>query len=621
MVGAVLRTLLAQRPVLLGLAHLAVFVLVYKLAFLLRFDFRVPERTALAFWQSLVWILPVKLGVFYALGHFQGWWRYVTFADLAALLRATAIASLAIFLVNRVMDLQIPRTVLVLDAMAGILVLGSIRSSWRMMHEQLFPAFRRDDYRYALLVGDDPSSGLIAHQIHSHSHLRYRVRALVTTSGTLPGAWCGGIPVLGGLGKVAEFAARYGAEDVLVIAGTLPGGTVRELMRICKAAKLTLKIIPPMEEFVRGYRRIPVRDIDIDDLLGRDPVKLDLKGIGTLLRGERVLVTGAGGSIGAEICRQVLKHQPAELVLLGRGENRVFTTEQELRLMAGATRVFPVIADVTDRARMRGVFDQYRSTVVFHAAAHKHVPLMEANIGEAVKNNCLGTRTVADLADEFAAKAFVLISTDKAVNPTSIMGATKHLAERYVHALSVHSSTRFMVVRFGNVLGSAGSVVPLFQEQIRRGGPITVTDPRMRRFFMTIPEASMLVLQAAAIGKGGEIFVLDMGEPIRVVDLARDLIRLSGLPEDAIEITFTGMRPGEKLYEELYFDDERSLATCHPKVRAALHRPADLEEVSRQFVELESLRHFSPHVLRLRLGEMVPEYDPGSEHPSRQAVA
>jgi FlaA1/EpsC-like NDP-sugar epimerase len=327
-----------------------------------------------------------------------------------------------------------------------------------------------------------------------------------------------------------------------------------------------------------------------------------------------VLVTGAGGSIGSEICRQVIEFCPEALVLLGNGENPIFAVQHELKELGTSTALYAAIGSVTDEPRMRAVFEQYRPDVVFHAAAHKHVPLMEDNPGEAVQNNVLGTKCLADLAHKFGAKHFVFISTDKAVHPTSVMGATKHVAERYVHALSAESETGFTVVRFGNVLGSDGSVVPLFQDQIRRGGPITVTDPRMTRFFMTIPEASQLVLQAASMGDGGgEIFVLEMGQPVRIVDLARDLIQLSGLPEDAIEITFTGVRAGEKLYEELYFDDEETLPTKHAKIRAAFPRPYTAGEVRKAIAELEGVMHGPDELVRRKLREVVPEYAPPSD--------
>jgi FlaA1/EpsC-like NDP-sugar epimerase len=426
----------------------------------------------------------------------------------------------------------------------------------------------------------------------------------------------GGIPILGAPGRVREAAAAAAATDVLLIAGSMPGKELRGLMQTCDNHRLMLKIIPPVEDLFDGDRRIPVRDIEINDLLRREPVELDDEAVGELLRDRTVMVTGAGGSIGSEISRQVLRFMPRRLLLLGRGENRIFFIERELRAQATRTHLRPVIADVTDPRRLREVFEQFSPDVVFHAAAHKHVPLMEDNPCEAIKNNVLGTRNVADLAHEFEVDGFVLISTDKAVRPASVMGATKQLAERYVMALSQESKTRFVATRFGNVLGSAGSVVPIFQEQIRRGGPITVTDPRMTRFFMTIPEASRLVLQAASMGSGGEIFVLDMGDPVKIVDLARDLIRLSGLPDNSIDISYCGIRPGEKLYEELYFEEEETLSTPHPKLRMAYHRPFDLDEISWVLADLANIEVSDPEAVRQKLHEVLAEYRPAEHDPS-----
>ncbi len=453
----------------------------------------------------------------------------------------------------------------------------------------------------------------MANQINSHAKLGYRIRGFLATNGRKPSKRLGQIPVLGHLSDVRELAGVRRIKDLFVVAGSLPGRRMRWLMDVCEESELTLKIIPPVEDLFGGGRWMPLRDLEISDLLRRTPVTLDSEAIEGLIEGRRVLVTGAGGSIGSEICRQVLRFEPAELVLLGRGENRIFFIEQELRAQKTSTTLSPVIADITDAGRMRQAFEQYRPVVVLHAAAHKHVPLMEANIGEAVKNNFLGTRCVADLSDEYGVKDFVLISSDKAVNPTSVMGATKHLAERYVQAMSEKSTTHFAVVRFGNVLGSAGSVVPIFQDQIRRGGPITVTDPRMTRYFMTIPEAAQLVLQASAMGRGGEIFVLDMGEPVRIVDLARDLIRLSGLPANAIDITFTGIRPGEKLEEQLYFHDERTLPTAHAKVRLAKHRYSGTSGVEHLVTQFENAVGQPAELLRIRLQQAIPEYQPTAE--------
>jgi len=605
--------LLARRAWLLGMGHCGLFVLVFWLAFALRFDFHVPPNMVDVFWMSLPLLLVVKLSIFYFSGHYHGWWRYVTFADLAALLRASILSLLAMAAVDHfVLPYQVPRVILVLDCVVGIMVLGALRASWRLFREQFWPVFDKDGCRQALLVGADHSSGILAHQIQSHSQLQFRIKGLLDTSSTPKGSRLGQIPILGRLEDVAEIARAHNLTDILVTAGSLPGKRLRSLMETCDEAGLNLMIIPPLSDLFNGDSHVPVQKIEISDLLQREPVELDTAAIGGLLEGQTVMVTGAGGSIGSEICRQVMKFSPRALVLVGKGENRVFMIDQELKSQCALTDVYACIGDVTDQARMRQIFQRHRPDVVFHAAAHKHVPLMEANVGQAIKNNVCGTKCLADLADEFGVLSFVFISTDKAVHPTSVMGVSKHIAERYVHTLSQESSTRFVVTRFGNVLGSNGSVVPIFQEQIRRGGPITVTDARMTRFFMTIPEASQLVLQAAAMGRGGEIFVLEMGEPVRIVDLAYDLIRLSGLPKDAIEVTFTGVRPGEKLFEELYFDEEETLCTSHPKLRAAYHRPYSVSEVCQAISELEQLVHGPEEAIRQKLHQIVPEYRPAS---------
>jgi FlaA1/EpsC-like NDP-sugar epimerase len=587
------------------------FTLVYGAAFALRFDFAVPPDAARVFWITLPWIVALKLGVFYALGHLHGWWRYVTFADLVALLRTAGLSLFVIVAANYFFwPLRIPRSVVLLDFVLTVLALGALRSYWRVLREHFWPAFYPKVGPWAVLVGTDEATGVLAHQIQSQSQVPFRIRGLLTTNGDGKLTRLGQIPVLGPVDQVGQIAAGRRATEVLVTAGLLPGLRLRRLMDDCRRAGLNLKIIPALEDRLSGDHHVPIRNIEINDLLRREPVHLDHGAIAGLIENRTVLVTGGGGSIGSEICRQVLKFRPKKLVLVGRGENRIFVIERELRARPGTTEICSRIGDVTDAARMRRILEEFRPDVFFHAAAHKHVPLMEGNPGEAIKNNVQGTRIVADLAHEFGAHCFVLISTDKAVRPTSVMGATKHLAERYVLALSQTSRTRFVVTRFGNVLGSAGSVVPIFQDQIREGGPITVTDPRMTRYFMTIPEASQLVLQAAAMGGGGEIFVLDMGEPIRIVDLARDMIRLSGLAEDAIEIVFTGIRPGEKLYEQLYFEDEETLSTNHPKLRAAYHRPYAVEDVRHEVAELSDLAGRPEMCVCSQLRRFVPEFVP-----------
>jgi FlaA1/EpsC-like NDP-sugar epimerase len=598
---------------LMALVYLAVFALVYWLAYLLRFDFFInpSDRTAISHFRwTLSWILAVKFIVFLIAGQYEGWWTYVTFSDLIALVRYSLAATFFIAAGQYFLGwgFTIPRSVIVLDCVGTIVVLGMLRGMWRLYREQFWPILNPGEYRWALLVGTDHATGLLANQMQAYRELPFRVRGLLTVDESAVGSRLGQIPILGRLENVSEIAAASAASTVLVTAGTLTGSRLRNLMVACKQSGLELKIIRGIQDRLGGDHRIPIRDIEISDLLRRAPVQLDMNIIGRLIEGRTVMVTGAGGSIGSEICRQLLRFNPRMLLLIGRGENRIFKVERKLRSIGAGVTLQACIADITDEARVRQLFTQYRPEVVFHAAAHKHVPLMEVNVGEAIRNNVLGTRIVAEAAHEFGVKNFVFISTDKAVHPSSIMGVSKQIAERLIHAMSQASPTCFTVVRFGNVLGSDGSVVPLFQDQIRRGGPITVTDPRMTRFFMTIPEASQLVLQAAAMGKGGEIFVLEMGEPVKIVDLARDLVRLSGLPEDSIEICFTGVRPGEKLFEELYLDDEKTLPTAHPKLRAAYHRSYTLLEIRETIVQLQELIHAPEEKIREKLCEVVEEY-------------
>lgn len=609
----------AARLLVLG----AVFAAAYGLAFALRADFAVTEADRAVLLASLPWVVGVKLAVAVLMRGFVGWVRYVSFPDLLQLGRATAFAGLGLLALDLlVFGGAIPPGVVALDPLLTFLMVGGLRSAGRLFREQLRPmlraALRRGEYRKVVLVGANRNGVVLANQINAQASLRLRVVGFVDDDvPALHGSQLGGVDVLGGLERAAAARGR-GAKDVLVVAGSVPGDALRKLMAACEPAGVRVKIIANVYDLLGGRAatsRLRVRDVDINDLLRREPVALDGAAVGTMLEGRVVMVTGAGGSIGSEICRQALRFKPRALVLVERAENSLFHVERELRVPGGPP-VHPFIADITDGPRMRQVFDALRPDVVFHAAAHKHVPLMESNPGEALKNNVLGTKAVADLAHEYGANSFVLISTDKAVRPTSVMGLSKQLAERYVHALSQASPTRFVAVRFGNVLGSAGSVVPLFQEQIRAGRPITVTHPEMRRYFMTIPEASQLVLQAGAMGRGGEIFELDMGEPVKIVDLARDMIRLSGLDPDEVEVVFTGVRKGEKLFEELYLADEETLPTPHPKVRVGRHRPHPLAEVCRLLEDLRGLAAESdPAAVERGLRDRFPEFGPDARTP------
>jgi len=599
-----------KRSALVLFIHLLVFGLAYALAFQLRFDFAVPPKERHLFWLTVPWIVLTKLVIFHRFGGFHGWWRHVAFADLVRLGEAAALSTLLIAAVDYFLigSYQISRAVVLLDGGATVLLLGGLRSTWRLGREHIWPILADEQRRPALMAGVDPHSEALVRQIHASPRLNYRVVGYLDGNHLHRGTSLGGIPFLGSLEEAVPIAQRHEIRDLLVVSEGISGRRLRGVVEQCREAGIEVKMIPPVEELLGSPYRVKIRAVNINDLLRREPVQLDGEAIGNMLAGRRVMITGAGGSIGSEICRQIARQNPQCLVLVERAENNLFAIEQELRDLASEVSLHACLADVNDACRMHHLFHRHRPQIVFHAAAHKHVPLMESNPGEALKNNVLGTKRLADLAHDHGVERFVFISTDKAVNPTSVMGASKQLAERYVHACSEVSATKFVVVRFGNVLASTGSVVPIFQEQIRRGGPLTITHPDMKRFFMTIPEASQLVLQAAAMGEGGEIFVLDMGEPVRIMDLARDLIRLSGLSPEDLEIKIVGPRPGEKLCEEIYLDAEQTLPTPHPKLRVANHRPASLAEVNRAVEALMPLVDATPEMIRQKLREVAPEY-------------
>ncbi|MBB3208343.1 FlaA1/EpsC-like NDP-sugar epimerase [Rhodopirellula rubra] len=602
-------------PVLLSL-HLVLFSAIYAFAFFARFNFQPLDSHRQLFWSTLGPVVISKLAVFYFGSHFHGWWRYVTFADLKSLLKVTMVSMFVVAFVDYFLlpfAWAIPRLSILLDALATVVVIGGLRCTWRFVDEVFGIALPSRRKRSAILVGTDRSIGQLAAQINSNQSMPCRITALLAVEpGYRRRAVLGGVPVLGHLGELTEVAAKLGTKDVLVPAGVLDGLTLRQLTNQCNAVDLSIRVLPRFEDAMDGNEQIPLRPLNIEDLLRRDPIQLDTEEVENLLQGKRVLITGAGGSIGSEICRQTMRFGPSEVILLGRGENRIHAIHGELKAVAGELGItlHIEIGDITDQSRMQRLFETRRPQIIFHAAAHKHVPLMELHPGEAVKNNILGTRTIASLADRHDAEHFVMVSTDKAVNPTSIMGCSKYLAERIVYEFAQKSQAKFAVVRFGNVLGSAGSVIPIFQEQIRRGGPITITDERMTRYFMSIPEASQLVIQAAAQCRGGEIFVLDMGEPIRIVQLASDLVALSGLPKGSIEFVFTGVRPGEKLYEELYFDDETTIPTPHPKVRAAY--ASDFQDFSIQsgLDTLIKMSDAAPAEVRAAVTRLIPSYLP-----------
>ena len=618
-------------PVLV-VAHICFFAFIYGFAFLIRFSLRgevdsadsaagslfgVPQRYVDVFMQGLPWVILIKVAVFFSLRSFHGWWRHVNFSDFLSLVKSSVVATAVILLLDyfvfQLWSIRVPLAVLANDFFLTIVVIGGLRSCFRIWDERIAPLDRNRENKRALMVGDNYNAARMAHLMNGQSGLRTRVVGLVSPHPKAKGRRFSDLRVVGTLQNLEELMRAHRAKTLFVTTGTLQGKDLRALLESGSQVGFRIKILPSLEDQLRGLDRVPIRNVSYDDLLRRKPVSLDLDEIGKIIDGKTVLITGAGGSIGSELCRQLAKFQPEHMIFLGRGENRIYQIARELREI-GDIKFSKVIANITDESRIEEIFAKYQPQLVFHAAAHKHVPLVEENVGESIVNNVLGTRVVADMAHKYKAERFVMVSTDKAVNPTSVMGCTKHMAERYCQSLGETSSTAFISTRFGNVLGSAGSVVPLFQEQIGKGGPITITDERMTRYFMTIPEASQLVLQASSMGCGGEIFVLEMGEPVKIIDLARDLIRLAGHSPGSIDIEVCGLRPGEKLYEELYYGDEKPLPTTHSKILSAHSRVCNYEEVKEQVRSLVEAAYGKPDEIKSMLQRFVPEF--GGTHKS-----
>ena len=612
-----------HRLPLLMLFHLAVFSIVFYGSLIVRFESWFPAHAPNHFWVGLPLVASIQLAVFYFTKNFHGWWRYVTFADLVSTAQSAVIATLIIFAVDYLIisDFQISRGAILIDCAFTILVLSVLRSILRFYDERVPGRSQQGKRRPALMLGSDASVAKLAHLVNSRPALNCKVIGLVSQE-KVRATRFSDISVVGHMGELAALCKKHSVRTVYVPAGSLEAKAMRELIDKTREYNVQIHVVPELNRLLEGGTRIPVREVSVDDLLRRPPVELDQAAIRDMVAGKTVLVTGAGGSIGSELCRQLMSFGPDRLVMLGRGENRLYQVNRELcRDFEGSTEILPVLANITDKRRVSEIMATHRPVVVFHAAAHKHVPLTENNVGEAVVNNVLGTKIVADLADEYGVEKFVMVSTDKAVNPTSLMGCTKQIAERYCLALGAKSSTKYVVTRFGNVLGSAGSVVPLFKEQISRGGPITITDPRMTRFFMTIPEAAQLVVQAGSMGNGGEIYVLEMGEPVLIEDLARDMIRLGGLPANSIDIVYTGIRPGEKLYEELYYGDEQSMQTSHDKILTAYHREFPHDETVTSVDQLIGLAYKDESSIRMYLHQLVPEFGAADEnHESPNVV-
>jgi FlaA1/EpsC-like NDP-sugar epimerase len=590
-------------------------VLAWTLAYIIRFNGPVPEQFAHGGLEAMMWVLVVYAVLFRSYGLYRGMWVFASLPDLLRIGKAVSVGALVVMIGSVLLQPYpvIPRSVLLISPLFLFLIMGGSRALYRAAKEF---------YRYGGLVGQGRPVLVIGAGSAAASLIRelkrsgeWRLVGILDDDQTKYGRELYGCRVLGSIGDLQKVASGLKVEHVIIAVPSAPVEAHRRIASLCVRAGVKAMVLPALTPLTQGQPFLSrVRQIDLEDLLGRESVMIDTAHVEDLLKSRVVMVTGAGGSIGSELCRQMLRFRPAQLIAYDVSEFAVYQLNEELRDKFPETAVIPVIGDVKDALLLDQVMARYTPHIVFHAAAYKHVPLMEEiNSWQAVRNNVLGTYRVARAAMRRDVAHFVLISTDKAVNPTNVMGATKRLAEMVCSALQQSSRrTRFETVRFGNVLGSAGSVIPKFQDQIARGGPLTVTHPEITRFFMTIPEASQLVLQASSMGRGGEIFILDMGKPVRIADLARDLIGLYGFNEEQIRIVYTGLRPGEKLYEELLADDETTVRTPHPKLRIARAREVSGDLVDELLPWLQQRRVPTDDEVRRDLRRWVPEYQPAT---------
>jgi FlaA1/EpsC-like NDP-sugar epimerase len=594
---------------------LCAVVLAWGLAYVIRFNGPVPEQFAHGGLEAMMWVLVVYAVLFRSYGLYRGMWVFASLPDLLRIAKAVSVGALVVMIGSVLLQPYpvIPRSVLLISPLFLFLIMGGSRALYRAAKEF---------YRYGGLVGQGRPVLVIGAGSAAASLIRelkrsgeWRLVGILDDDQTKHGRELYGCRVLGSIGDLQKVASTLKVEHVIIAVPSAPVEAHRRIASLCVRAGVKAMVLPALTPLTQGQPFLSrVRQIDLEDLLGRESVMIDTAHVEDLLKSRVVMVTGAGGSIGSELCRQMLRFRPAQLIAYDVSEFAVYQLNEELRDKFPETAVIPVIGDVKDALLLDQVMARYTPHIVFHAAAYKHVPLMEEiNSWQAVRNNVLGTYRVARAAMRRDVAHFVLISTDKAVNPTNVMGATKRLAEMVCSALQQSSHrTRFETVRFGNVLGSAGSVIPKFQDQIARGGPLTVTHPEITRFFMTIPEASQLVLQASSMGRGGEIFILDMGKPVRIADLARDLIGLYGFNEEQIRIVYTGLRPGEKLYEELLADEETTVRTPHPKLRIARAREVSIDLVDEILPWLQQRRVPTDDEVRRDLRRWVPEYQPAT---------
>ena len=631
--GWSLRRLVRSRRLIRALqCALDLFVLTaaFVAAYMLRFEFQIPASQLAEAMYQFPYVVLLQFAALAMVGVYSFIWRYIGMAELRAFVFAAAgsaapLIGLRFFLPDPYAQWRIPLSVILIDTILGFGGVVAMRLLRRAVYEgrekQRRGALEQRVLKPALVVGAGRAGVLAAREILTRGDMELDVKGFVDDDPAKVGSVIYGFRVLGTTEDLPRLVKEFGVVQVVITIAQISRSEILRIIDICHKIPVKLRVIPGLYDLLQGKVEVTrIRSVHMEDLLGREPIYLDEPQIGQFLAGKTVMVTGAGGSIGSELARQVARFAPSRLLLVERAEFALFEIDQDLRRSHPQLAVISIVADVGEARRVQAIFEEYRPQVVLHAAAHKHVPMMEANPPEAITNNVLATHLLGQTAGEQGAEAFVLISTDKAVRPTSVMGASKRVAELVIQDLATKYATRFVAVRFGNVIGSAGSVVPIFREQIRRGGPVTVTHPDMRRYFMTIPEAAQLVLQAGAMGEGGEIFILDMGEPVRILDLAVAMITLTGLkPFEEMDIVFTGLRPGEKLHEELELFGEEIAKTRHPKIFVGKLTPYPPEDVERAMTRLAELAQAGrSDAIRMFLNSYLPEAKLGVRRESRE---
>ena len=616
------RTIDKQRRYLIVIYDVVMIMASLLLAFSIRYDFRIPAASFTGLGVYLLWALPVKLSVFYFFGLYRGMYRYTSIWDLVNVGKATVIAALIINSVFLVVPLfrLIPPAILLLDFILTAGLIALVRLSVRLYFSQVAVAAPMRTKKQAgltrlLLLGAGNTGEKIARDILTNFSNDYQIVGFLDDNPEKIGSSIHGIPVINHIAMLNKLVLDF--DEILITAPSTTGDNLRRIVELCKVSGKRFKTVPSLNEVInKDISLKSIRDVSYLDLLGREEVQLDIDAIEDLIKGKRILISGAGGSIGSELVRQCLEYDPGSLILLDNSEQNLFTIEQEIAFIEKKTLVRSVLANIRDKNLLQNTFQEYRPQVVIHAAAYKHVPMQELHPWSAVSTNVMGTLNLVQLAQTYNTEKFVLVSTDKAVHPVNIMGATKRLAEKVIQSVEkIENSPIFLAVRFGNVIGSSGSVIPIFRDQINRGGPVTITHPEMSRYFMSIPEAAQLTLQAGAMGDiTGQIFLLDMGKAVKIVDMANDLIRLSGLePEKDIPIIYTGLRPGEKLYEELISREEKAQSTDHKKIMVLQNGSNNMpwQMIQR---EIQSLMDISmkldPDAIKRKLQHLIPDYTP-----------